>query len=225
MIVTIDGPAGSGKTSAAKALAQRLGFEVLDTGAMYRAAALAVTRARIPDADQAALEALLAHIDIQTPPGRVLLNGEDVTAAVRTPEISQASSRLAAVPVVRRFLAAQQRAIAQGRDIVCEGRDQGTVVFPDAACKFFFRADREERAIRRLAEHHARGDAQATRESILADQDQRDRRDAERESGPMMPAPDAILIDTTHLAPAQVVDRLELEVRRCWSSSSTQSTA
>ena len=94
MIVTIDGPAGSGKTSAAKALAQRLGFEVLDTGAMYRAASLAVTRAGVVESDQAALEALLAHIEIVTLAGRVLLNGEDVGAAIRTPEISQASSRL-----------------------------------------------------------------------------------------------------------------------------------
>jgi CMP/dCMP kinase len=224
MIVTIDGPAGSGKSSAARGLAQRLGFEVLDTGAMYRAVTLAVRRASIPESNAAAIEALLAHIHIEMPPGRVLLDGEDITLAIRAPDIAQPASRLAALPVVRRFLAAQQRAIAQGRNMVCEGRDQGTVVFPDALCKFFFQADRVERARRRLAEQQAKGNQAATVESVLAEQDQRDERDAGRDTGPMAPALDAIRIDTTHLTLEQVIDRLEQEVRRCLSFSSTCST-
>jgi CMP/dCMP kinase len=225
MIVTIDGPAGSGKSSAARGLAQRLGFEVLDTGAMYRAVTLAVQRASISESNPAAIEALLAHIHIEMPPERLLLNGEDVTAAIRAPEIAQPASRLAAIPVVRRFLAAQQRAIAQGRNMVCEGRDQGTVVFPDAICKFFFQADRVERARRRLAEQQANGSKLATVDSVLAEQDQRDERDANRDTAPMTPAPDAIRIDTTRMSLEQVIDRLEQEVRRCLSSSSTCSTS
>jgi cytidylate kinase len=224
MIITIDGPAGSGKSSAARGLARRLGFDVLDTGAMYRAVALAVLRGRIDEANHAAIEALLAHLHIDMPADRVVMDGEDVTAAIRTLEVAQAASRLAAVPVVRRYLAAQQRAIGQGRDIVCEGRDQGTVVFPDAQCKFFFEADRLERARRRLAEAKERGDTRSTLESILAEQDRRDRRDAGRENSPMAPAADAIHIDTTDLTPEQVLDRLELEVRRCPSFSSASST-
>src|SRR5262245_4991968 len=224
MIVTIDGPAGSGKSSAARGLAQRLGFEVLDTGAMYRAVTLAVQRASVPESNPAAIEALLAHIHIEMPPGRVLLNGEDVSVAIRAPEISQPASRLAAIPVVRRFLAAQQRAIAQDRNMVCEGRDQGTVVFPDATCKFFFQADRVERARRRLSEQRAKGNQSATVDSVLAEQDQRDQRDASRDTAPMTPASDAIRIDTTQLTLEQVIDRLEQEVRQCLSTSSTSST-
>src|SRR5438067_3153446 len=123
MIVTIDGPAGSGKSSAARGLAARLGFEVLDTGAMYRAVALAALRSGTSDSDPAALERLLTDLRIDMPPGRVLLNGADVTEAIRTPEVSQAASRVAAVPAVRWFLVGLQRAIAAGRDMICEGRD------------------------------------------------------------------------------------------------------
>lgn len=216
MIVTIDGPAGSGKSSAARGLAARLGFQMLDTGAMYRAVALAVLREHIDETDTAALEALFARIHIEMPPGRVVLNGEDVSAAIRTAEISQTASRLAAIPLVRSFLVAQQRAIGHGRNMVTEGRDQGTVVFPDAARKFFFQADRVERARRRLAELQAHGEA-ATLERVLADQDERDRRDAARDTGPMVPAADAIVIDTTDVSLPQVIDRLEQEVRRCMS--------
>lgn len=224
MIITIDGPAGSGKSSAARGLARRLGFDVLDTGAMYRTVALAVLRGKIAESDHAAIGALLGRMQIEMPPGQMIVDGEDVTAAIRTLEVAQAASRLAAVPIVRRFLAAQQRAIAQGRDIVCEGRDQGTVVFPDAECKFFFQADRLERARRRLAESKERGDASSTLDSLLAEQDRRDLRDASRDNAPMAPAADAIRIDTTDLTPEQVIDRLEMEVRRCPSFSSASST-
>lgn len=214
MIVTIDGPAGSGKSTAAIGLARRLGFEVLDTGAMYRAVALAVIRAGIVETDLNALDAVLGRIDIQMPSGQVILKGEDVSRAIREPAVSQMASRVAAIPAVRQFLVELQRKIADHRDMICEGRDQGTVVFPQAARKFFFLANPQERARRRLDDLRERGDRKTTLETVLAEQQQRDRRDASRDSGPMVPAQDAIIIDTTHLTPDQVLDRLEGEVRK-----------
>ena len=220
MIITIDGPAGSGKSSVAKALAQRLGFETLDTGAMYRAIALAVTRAAIDESNTAELQRVLGGSRIEMPPGRVILNGEDVSGLIRTPEVSAAASRLAAMSEVRRFLVALQRKIGHGRNLVTEGRDQGTVVFPDAAHKFFLHADAHERARRRWRELQARGLTTGL-ETVLAEQNARDLRDASRDDSPMQPAPDAIVIDTTHLTPGEVLDRLEQEIRRCSSPPST----
>ncbi|HZT79136.1 MAG TPA: (d)CMP kinase [Gemmataceae bacterium] len=214
MIVTIDGPAGAGKSSAAKALAKRLGFEFLDTGATYRAVALAALRAGIDPGDEAALAKLVAGLHIDMPPGgRVILNGEDVTSLIRTPEITAAASPIAASRAVRERLVELQRAIAAGRDMVCEGRDQGTVVFPDAARKFFLVADPAERARRRWRELQARGEA-VTLDQVQRDQEARDRRDAGRDISPMRPAADAIRIDSTHLTLDQVVERMEQEVRR-----------
>jgi len=214
MIVTIDGPAGSGKSSVAKGLAQRLGFEVLDTGAMYRAVALAAIQSNVSESDPTALDQLLQRIQIDMPPGRVLLNGTDVAVAIRTPVVSAAASRLAVVPAVRKFLAGRQRAIAVSRNMVCEGRDQGTAVFPDAACKFFLQADRNERARRRWHELRQRGQ-EIDLESVLAEQEARDLRDAGRDLAPMVPADDAIVIDTTNMTVDEVIDRLERDVRRC----------
>jgi cytidylate kinase len=212
MIITIDGPAGAGKSSAAKALARRLGFQYLDTGAMYRAVTLASLRAGINRRDERALVALLANLSLELPPGRVILNGEDVTSQIRTVEITAASAPIADSPVVRRRLAELQRAIAEGRDIICEGRDQGTVVFPDAACKFFLVADPVERARRRQREMAARGEERDLQD-VLRDQEARDRRDAARDLGPMVPAVDALRIDSTILTLAELVDRMEREVR------------
>ncbi len=214
MIVTIDGPAGAGKSSAARALAQRLGFEFLDTGAMYRAVALAALRAGLDLHDQEGLSRLLGTLVLEMPPGRVRLNGEDVTTAIRTREVTTATGPVADSPVVRRHLVGLQRAIAAGRNFVCEGRDQGTVVFPDAACKFFLKADPVERARRRQRDMAARGEA-VDFDAVLAAQEERDRRDAARDLAPMVPAPDAILLDSTHLELVQVVDLMESEVRRC----------
>ncbi|HKI30394.1 MAG TPA: (d)CMP kinase [Gemmataceae bacterium] len=216
MIVTIDGPAGAGKSSAARALAQRLGFEFLDTGATYRAVALAALRAGLDLHDQEGLARLLGTLVLDLPPGRVLLDGEDVTTAIRTPEVTAATSLVADSKVVRQHLAGLQRAIAAGRDMVCEGRDQGTVVFPDAACKFFLEADPIERARRRQREMAARGQA-IDFEAVLRAQQERDRRDAARDLAPMVPAADAIILDSTHLNPGRVVDLMEREVRRCLS--------
>ena len=213
MIVTIDGPAGSGKSTAARGLARRLGFEFLDTGAMYRAVALALSRLAI-DFGSDKVPEVLTTLHLEMPPGHVLLNDEDVTTAIRTAAMNSASSKVAAVPPVRAFLVEQQRAIATGRNMVCEGRDQGTVVFPDATCKFFLVADPVARAHRRHRDLLARGQA-LTFEQVLAEQEERDRRDSSRSVGPLKPAADAIIIDTSDLTPDQVIDHLEREVRRC----------
>ena len=213
MIVTIDGPAGAGKSSAARALAQRLGFEFLDTGAMYRAVTLLGLRAGLELNDQDVLGRLVAGLRLEMPPGRVFANGDDVTHAIRTAEVTAASGAVASSPVVRRRLVDLQRSLAAGRDIVCEGRDQGTVVFPDAACKFFLVADPVERARRRHREMLARGE-RVSWEEVLRAQQARDQRDAARDIGPMVPAPDALPLDSTRLSPEQVVDRMEEEVRR-----------
>jgi cytidylate kinase len=218
MIITIDGPAGAGKSSAARALAQRLGFEFLDTGAMYRSVALAARRAGVDLADPAAAEALVAGLRLELPAGRVLLDGEDVSAAIRRPEVTAATGAAADSPAVRRRLADLQRAIAAGRNMVAEGRDQGTVVFPDAVCKFFLVADPEERARRRQRELEARHEP-VDFAALLAAILERDRRDAARDIAPMRPADDAILLDTTRLSLDEVVDRMETECRCRFSRS------
>jgi cytidylate kinase len=180
---------------------------------MYRAVALAALRAGVAPDDATGLAVLVAGLRLEMPPGRVVLGGEDVTAAIRTPEVSAASSAVAAVPAVRRRLVELQRQIAAGRDLVAEGRDQGTVVFPDAACKFFLTADAAARARRRRDELAARGERHELAD-VLRAQEERDRRDAARDLAPMRPADDALVLDTTTLTPEQVVDRMEAEVRR-----------
>jgi cytidylate kinase len=214
MIITIDGPAGAGKSSAAKALAKRLGFEFLDTGAMYRAVTLAGLRLGVDFDNPEAIAQLLCGLELAMPPGgRVVLNGEDVSGLIRTAEVSALASRVSAIPLVRSFLVERQRDIAAGRDMVCEGRDQGTVAFPDAACKFFLVADPAERARRRHKEMAQRGETTSL-EDILRAQEVRDRRDASRAVATMVPAADAVLLDSTDLTPEQVVERMAAEVRR-----------
>jgi cytidylate kinase len=215
MIITIDGPAGAGKSTAARTLAKRLAFEFLDTGAMYRAVAVAALRANISLRDEEALGSFVRAVDLQQPAGRIMLNGTDVSAEIRTQEVSAAASLVATSPAVRERLGQLQRAIAAGHNMVCEGRDQGTVVFPDAFCKFFLTANAEERARRRQHELDRRGertDLDAMVEAIR----RRDQQDATRQVGPMKPAHDAILIDSTGLSVEDVVQRMETEVRRRW---------
>ena len=213
MIITIDGPGGAGKSSAAKALARRLGFEFLDTGAMYRAITLAALRAGLDPHDQDALARLMDGLRLELAPGRVLLDGEDISRLIRTPEVDLGTGAIADSPVVRRRLGAMQRAMAAGRRMVCEGRDQGTVVFPEAFCKFFLSAAPEERARRRQAEMAARGQT-VDLAPLLQALEARDRRDEARDLAPMRPAADAVVLDSTGLSMDEVVDRMEAEVRR-----------
>lgn len=220
MIVTIDGPAGAGKSSAARLLAERLGFDFLDTGAMYRAVTLAGLRGQWDFSDQFALSQVLPTLHLDMPPGKVLLNGEDISHLIRTPAVTAASGAVASSPVVRTQLVAWQRAIAAGRRFVCEGRDQGTVVFPDALCKFFLIADPVERARRRHRELLAKGES-ITLEEILQAQQDRDARDAARQIAPMVPAADAILLDSTRFTLEEVVARMQEEVQKRLKSEST----
>ena len=212
-IVAIDGPAGAGKSTVARELARRLGFTIVDTGAIYRAVALAAQRAGIGWEDDAALARLLdGGLEISFAPAgdgqRVLLHGEDVTAAIRTPEISRGASVVSARPVVRQKLLGLQRQLGRGavRGAVLEGRDIGTVVFPDADVKFFLTANDEARAARRHAELLDKGLPVPLGE-VLADQRRRDKDDSERAIAPLKPAPDAVVIDTTGMDPDEVVER------------------
>jgi cytidylate kinase len=214
MIITIDGPAGAGKSSAARTLAQRLGFEFLDTGAMYRAVALAALRAGINLRDEPALAGLIASLRLEMPPGgRVHLDSEEVTHQIRAREVTAATGAVADSPSVRRQLVQMQRDIAAGRNMVCEGRDQGTIVFPDAVCKFFLIADPKERGRRRQHEMEARGE-HVELDQLLREQEIRDERDAARDLAPMKPAADAVILDSTQLSPEQVVETMVAEVRR-----------
>lgn len=212
MIVAIDGPAGAGKSSAARGLARRLGFRFLDTGAMYRAVALAALR-RGHDWDHPeALAELAGMLKIEVGDDRVLLDGEDVTDEIRTSAVTAATHYAANNAAVREQLVALQRQTAGGDDVVAEGRDQGTVAFPTAECKIFLTATPGERARRRLLDLELRGES-ATFEDVLAQQNLRDERDATRDVGPLKPAPGAIQVITDGLEPEAVVDRLEELVR------------
>jgi cytidylate kinase len=212
MIVTIDGPAGAGKSSAARLLAQRLGFEFLDTGAMYRAVALAALKKALDLHNEAALASLVATLMLEMAPGRILLNCQDVSSLIRTPEVTAATGPVADSPAVRRRLVEWQRGTADGRNVVTEGRDQGTIVFPHATCKFFLIADPVERARRRHRELRARGQ-DIDFDEVLRAQEERDRRDAARDIAPMIPAADALVLDSTALTPEEVVARMESTVR------------
>ena len=211
-VVTIDGPAGAGKSTVARRLAERLGWRLLDTGAMYRAVALAAVRAGIDLESDEALAALVETLTVELPPGRVLLNGADVSAEIRTVDVTRSTRFAADSPSVRRRLVAWQRAFAEGQgDVLTEGRDQGTIVFPDAALKFYLTASDEERARRRHAEFEARGVA-VDLASVLADLRARDAQDSARAIAPMRPAADALVIDTTGLDLKHVVARIEAEI-------------
>jgi CMP/dCMP kinase len=194
-VVAVDGPAGAGKSTVARAVAERLGFTYLDSGAMYRCVALAsLRRAEPPEQVAAGLEISLGD--------RVLLDGEDVTAAIRAPEVSEAASVVAASPAVRGAMVAQQRRLLGSGDWVAEGRDIGTVVWPQAELKVFLTASAEARAARRARQ------IGADPAVVLAEQAIRDRRDTERATSPLLPAPDAVTVDTSELTFDEVVQRI-----------------
>ena len=211
LVITIDGPAGAGKSTVAQKLAARLGLMYVDSGATYRAAALKVLGAGVDPGDEPAVAKLIGSTDVQVSTGdgepRVLVDGADVTARLRTPEVTLAAAQVSRLPEVRAKLIEIQRAFARGRGVVMEGRDIGTVVFPQAQLKVFLKADVEERARRRLNQDSREG-REATLEKTAYEIGRRDQLDAERKISPLMPAPDAIEIDSTDLQADQVVEQI-----------------
>ena len=211
--IAIDGPSGAGKSTIARRLAERLGFIYIDTGAMYRAVALWAHRQKIDAADMHRVEQLALAADIRLAPGRISLNGEDVTEAIRTPEVTSGASKIAVLPAVRRAMVAKQRAMGEISSVVMEGRDIGTVVFPDAAVKIFLDANPAERVRRRLQEVRAKGEN--VDETLLAAQmEERDRRDSTRSDAPLAQAPDAIYLDSTALGIDEVEEAVLKLVRQ-----------
>jgi cytidylate kinase len=211
VVVTIDGPAGAGKSSVAKLLARKLGYRLLDTGAIYRAVALTARERGVAWDDAAGCAAIARDLDIRFElvgdKNHVLLGGSDATSAIRSPEISQGASQVSALPAVRAALLDLQRRLGAGGGVVVEGRDTGTVVFPAAEAKFFLTASAAERARRRMAELAAAGTT-VDYAVTLREMTERDQRDAGRDVAPMVPAPDAVLVDSSTQTLEEVVDSL-----------------
>jgi cytidylate kinase len=207
LVIAIDGPVGSGKSTLARRVAELLGYSYLDSGAMYRALAWKALRSGLPFDDPERLVALAGgtRIDLRASGSeqRVLLDGEDVTAAIRSPEVSEAASKIAMIPGVRHLLVAEQRRAGEDGGIVMEGRDIGTVVFPDADLKIYLTASAEVRAERRWREHKQKGEAIDLARTIEQVRE-RDRRDRERETSPLVRAPDAILVDSSAMDAEEV---------------------
>ena len=214
--VAIDGPAGAGKSSVAKAAAKELGFVYVDTGAIYRTIALYVLRQGVAPQDAAGVEGLLPQIEIgmeYTDQGqKMILNGEDVTGLIRTPEVSMATSTCSAIPAVRAFLLQLQRDLAEKNNVLMDGRDIGTVVLPHAQLKVFLTASPQERARPRVLQLEESG-RKADYEAILRDIQQRDYQDSHRETAPLRPAEDSVLVDTSGVTFEESVRRLVELVR------------
>jgi cytidylate kinase len=208
VVVTIDGPAGAGKSSVAKLLARKLGYRLLDTGAIYRSVALTAMSRGIALSNASACSEIARDLDIRFEfigdKNHVYVGGEDVTAAIRTPDVSQGASQVSAHPEVRAGLLDLQRRLGAGGGVVVEGRDTGTVVFPSADAKFFLTASEQERAKRRVAELGAKADYETTLREIR----ERDQRDASRDVAPMVPAKDALIVDSSTQTLEEVVDSL-----------------
>lgn len=211
MNVAIDGPAGAGKSTIARAAAKKLGFIYVDTGALYRAVGVYSLRNGLDTENPETVEGTLPHIQVelqfQDGVQHVLLNGEDVSEEIRTPKASMAASAVSAVPAVRRFLFDLQREIAAKNDCIMDGRDIGTVVLPQAEVKIFLTASPETRAMRRFKELQEKG-APDTYEAVLADLKQRDYNDSHRDVAPLKPAEDSVLVDTSALTLPQSVEKV-----------------
>lgn len=215
--MTIDGPAGAGKSSIAHQVATQLGFEFLDTGALYRAATLAALRDEVDLNDCDAVAAVVRGIDMSWQDNLVHVNGENVSELIRTPEVTRSIRFLADMPPVRARLSQMQRQIAEGRDIVTEGRDQGAEVFPNAECKFFLTASPTERARRRMRQLADSGRYE-TLESVLSAQNQRDLEDRMRDVGRLRAADDAVVVNTDAMTPEQVLEQIVVAVRSTMES-------
>ena len=224
LVIAIDGPVGAGKSTAARRLAEALGYIYIDSGAMYRALGWKAVRAGVHLHDPTRLAALAGATDIRVTAGgagpRVLVDGEDVTDALRTPAMDRASSLVSVVPEVRRRLVAIQRAMAEEGGIIMDGRDIGTVVFPDADVKFYLDADLPVRSARRL-EDLRRSGAELDSEAVQSEVARRDERDRQRDASPLQAATDAIRIDSTRLTTEEVVACMLAEVRKVLRSDNS----
>ncbi|RLB26685.1 MAG: (d)CMP kinase [Deltaproteobacteria bacterium] len=212
VVITIDGPAGAGKSTVSRLVARRLDFVYLDTGAMYRAVALAAKKNGVDLEDHQSLGALCDKLDISfdntTDPPRILLDSRDISREIRTPEIDMLASRVSAIKEVREAMTSLQRKVAaEAGKVVAEGRDMGTVVFPSARWKFFLTATLDERARRRYEELIQRGE-KISKSNVAKEMKKRDEQDSNRALAPLKPADDAMIIDTTNLSIDQVVNRI-----------------
>jgi cytidylate kinase len=225
LIIAIDGPSGAGKSTVTSQLAKRLGYKQIDTGAMYRAVAWLISQAGIDLADNAQVERFCSDLDVRfncaSGTRRILVNGQDVTDHIRTPEMSLMTSRISALKPVREAMVRSQRAMGRDGGVVLEGRDIGTVVFPDAELKFFLSASPEERGRRRFLELSGKGE-QVTLEETVAAVVQRDQQDSQRDLAPLRQAGDAIPIDSSGLGIEEVLDRMEALFRSKISQAVTE---
>ena len=217
-VITIDGPSGSGKGTVTKLVAARLGWRVLDSGALYRLVGYAVDQAEIGFGDEKKISDLADNLEVVFKDGRILLDGADVTELIRTETAGNNASKVAAMPGVRAALLDWQRAYAQPPGLVADGRDMGTTVFPRAGVKIFLTASAAERALRRYKQLKEKG-LPANLAALTAEIEERDARDASRAASPLVPAPDAIEIDSTAMGIGEVVDRVLQQANRVYATS------